>query len=252
MAVRTSFRPGEPTWVDLGSSDLPASHAFYSALFGWEAGEGDPAFGGYGMYTLGGKNVAGFAPLMFPGQPVAWTSYVSVGDADKTAALVAENGGQVHDVPMDVGDLGRMALFLDPAQAFLGVWQPRTMTGADVTHEEGTLGWIELNTHDLAAALPFYGAVFGWGAREDGDYTEFQLGTDSVAGAMTMPEQVPAEVPASWMPYFMASDPAAKATQAAELGATVIVAFMAVSNVAFSIVQDPQGAQFGLLKILAT
>jgi predicted enzyme related to lactoylglutathione lyase len=252
MAVRTSFKPGEPTWIDLGSSDLPGSHAFYSALFGWVAGEGDPAFGGYGMYTKDGKNVAGFAPLMFPGQPVAWTSYVSVDDADKTAALVTENGGTVHAAPMDVGDLGRMALFMDPVQGFLGVWQPRAMTGADLTDEEGTLSWIELSTRDLPTALDFYGKVFGWTVQKSDDYNEFQLDGTSVAGAMTAPEGAPAERPSFWMPYFGADDPAGQATRAGELGATVLVPYMEVGGVAFSVVTDPQGATFGLLKILAS
>lgn len=247
MPARTAYRPGEPTWIDLASSDLTVSHAFYTQLFGWEAGESSEDFGGYGMYTLGGKNVAGFAPLMFPGQPVAWSSYVSVEDADKTAALVRDNGGQVHAEPMDVGDLGRMAFFVDPASAYIGIWQPRAMTGADVTQEEGTLGWIELSSRDLPGVLDFYTNVFGWTVSAGPDYTEFQLGGDSVAGAMTMPEMVPAEVPANWMPYFITADPRAKAEQVSAFGGTVLVPFGEAPGVFYSVVMDPLGASFGLL-----
>lgn len=247
MPERTSYQPGEPTWIDLASPDLPGSHAFYNALFGWEAGEGDPDFGGYGMYTLNGKSIAGFAPLMFPGQPVAWSSYVSVADADRTTALVKENGGQVHAEPMDIGDLGRMAFCVDPGNGYFGIWQPRAMTGADVIHEEGTLGWIELSSRSLNRVLGFYEAVFGWSVRDDGDYKEFQLGDRSVAGAQSMPEMVPAEVPAFWMPYFITADPRAKAEQAAELGARILLPHGSAEHVEFSVVLDPQGAQFGLL-----
>lgn len=247
MTTRTSYRPGEPTWIDLASSDLAGSHSFYTQLFGWEAGESDPDFGGYGMYTLGGKNVAGFAPLMFPGQPVAWSCYISVEDADKTAALVRDNGGQVHAEPMDVGDIGRMAFFVDPAQGHFGIWQPKTMTGAEVIQEEGTLGWVELSSRDLPGVLGFYQAVFGWSVKDDGDYKEFQLESDSVAGATAMPEMVPAEIPAFWMPYFTAADVRAKAEQAGSLGGTVLLPYMSAEGVEFSVVRDPQGASFGLL-----
>jgi predicted enzyme related to lactoylglutathione lyase len=247
MPDRSSYQPGEPTWVDLASPDLPGSHAFYSALLGWEAGESDPDFGGYGMYTLNGKNVAGFAPLMFPGQPVAWSSYVSVADASATAELVTQHGGTVHAEPMDIGDLGRMAFFVDPGNGYLGIWQPKAMTGADVIQEEGTLGWIELSSRSLPDVLGFYEGVFGWSVRDDGDYKEFQVGTLSVAGAQAMPEMVPAEVPAFWMPYFITADPRAKAEQAAELGARILLPYGSAPDVEFSVVLDPQGAQFGLL-----
>lgn len=247
MVDRTSYQPGEPTWIDLASSDLAASHAFYGSLFGWDAGEGDPDFGGYGMYTLGGKSIAGFAPLMFPGQPEAWSCYISVEDADKTAGLVTQYGGQVHAEPMDVGDLGRMAFFVDPRQGYLGIWQPKAMTGADVIQEEGTLGWVELSTRDLPGVLDFYSGVFGWSTRDDGGYTEFQIGSLSVAGATDMPEMVPAEVAAFWMPYFIAGDVRAKAAQAGELGGTVLLPFGTGGGVEFSVVRDPQGASFGLL-----
>ena len=60
---------------------------------------------------------------------------------------------------------------------------------------------------------------------------------------------VPAQVPSSWMPYFTASDPAAKAQQAAELGATVLVPMMDFPGGTFSVVQDPPGSTFGLLRL---
>jgi predicted enzyme related to lactoylglutathione lyase len=252
MPDRSSYHPGEPTWIDLASSDLDASHAFYTSLFGWTAGDSDPDFGGYGMYTLGGKSVAGFAPLMFPGQPVAWSCYVSVEDADKTAELVKQNSGQVHAEPMDVGDLGRMAFFVDPAGGYLGIWQPKAMTGADVIQEEGTLGWIELSSRDLPGVLDFYKNVFGWSAHKQEDYTEFQMDGGSLAGAMPMPDTVPAEVPAFWMPYFIAADIRAKADQAAGLGATILMPFGTAPGVEYAVLMDPLGASFGLLNVIAT
>ena len=73
--------------------------------------------GGYRMCLLRDKIVAGLGPLMDEGQPPSWTTYVSVDDADKTAARVTEAGGQVLVEPMDVMAAGRMAVFMDPTSA---------------------------------------------------------------------------------------------------------------------------------------
>jgi hypothetical protein len=51
------------------------------------------------------------------------------------------------------------------------------------------------------------------------------------------------------MPYFRAEDPAAKAQEAAGLGATVLVPFTEMANVAFSVVADPHSSAFGLLRV---
>lgn len=249
MTEKTSYQPGEPTWVDLGTPDMDKTVAFYGSLFGWTFGGGDEAFGGYGMFVKEGKQVCGVMPLMSPEMPSVWTSYLSTDNADKSAALVAENGGSVHAAPMDVGDLGRMAIFADPSGAAFGVWQPGTMTGAQVIDDEGTFTWTELSTRDQAKAQPFYGAVFGWEPKVAEGYTEFQLAGTSVAGCMDMPEMVPTEVPSYWMPYFAASDPAAKAEEAAGLGATVLVPSMDFPGGTFSVVSDPHGATFGLLRL---
>ena len=63
-------------------------------------------------------------PQMNPDMPPWWTTYVSVADADATTAAVTANGGQVLMPPMDVLDVGRMAIFMDPAGAMFSVWQP--------------------------------------------------------------------------------------------------------------------------------
>jgi len=247
MTDKSSYSPGEPTWIDLGSPDPDASVAFYSALFGWTATEGTPEFGGYRNFLRDGKTVAGLMPLMSPEQPPVWSSYISVADCDKTDALVQEAGGMVYAPPMDVGPLGRMAVYADPSGAAFGTWQPRQHTGAQLVSEEGTFAWTELSTRDQAAVHPFYAKVFGWHAKVEGGYTEFQLGGTSVAGCMDMPEMVPSEVPSYWMPYFAASDPAAQATKAAQLGGTVVVPLMDFPGGQFAVVQDPHGSTFGLL-----
>jgi len=212
MSERTSYEPGIPCWVDLGSPDLDASVEFYSALFGWEVPESENVeqTGGYRRATKNGRDVAGMMPLMQEGQPPAWSNYISVEDADATVAKVKEAGGTVMAEPMDVMDLGRMAIFADPTGAVLGIWQPGTFIGAEVVNETGAVVWNELNTRDPEAAKSFYGAVFGWGfeAREfeTGTYNTIKVGEDNVGGMIDITGRAPDEVPAHWLVYFAVED----------------------------------------------
>src|SRR5256885_8476054 len=51
-----------------------------------------------------------------------------------------------------------------------------------------------------------------------GDYTEFQLDGQSIAGGMDMNPMVPAEVPSYWMVYFGADDVDKAHKKAIDLG----------------------------------
>ena len=250
MPEKKSYAPGEPTWADVATHDIDASIAFYTGLFGWECERGtEEEFGGYSTFLKDGKRLAGIMPAMSPEQPIVWSCYVSSDDAAKTTELVEGAGGTVLAPPMDVADLGTMAVYLDSHGAAIGIWQPKAHTGAELVEEEGVLSWIELSSRDQGKAKEFYTSVFGWGLNENPGYSEYTLGGHSVAGMLDMPEMVPAQVPSYWMPYFQAGDPAAQAQKAASLGGTVLVPFMEMENVAFSVVMDPQGATFGLLNV---
>src|SRR3954470_15280017 len=108
MSERTSYEPGTPSWVDLSTPDPAAAKRFYGELFGWEAEEaGSPEeTGGYAMFTLRGKNVAGVSPLMSDDQPAVWWSAVPPDAAGGVAARAKDAGGQAIVEPMDVMDAG--------------------------------------------------------------------------------------------------------------------------------------------------
>src|SRR5512142_1648915 len=92
----TTTTPGTPNWVDLASPDVGRSTTFYSGLFGWDAEvQPEPEAGGYTMFRLNGKAVAGVGPIMMEGQPAAWTTYVATDDADDTTDRVTQAGGTV-------------------------------------------------------------------------------------------------------------------------------------------------------------
>ncbi|MDQ1711802.1 MAG: uncharacterized protein QOE45_1252 [Frankiaceae bacterium] len=250
MTDTPEYAPGTPSWVDLGTPDIPAATTFYGTLFGWRADE-VPGGGGYAMLSLDGRNVAALGPQQDPGPP-HWTTYISVEDADKTTELVQTAGGTVLAAPMDVFDAGRLAVYADPTGAAIAVWQPNTMKGADVTGVPGSYCWTELSTRDAEAAKKFYNDVFGWNAHAgsiDGNpYTEFKVGEKSVAGMMPMGDDMPAEVPAHWMPYFEVADTDRTVTEATALGGGVTVPAMDIPTVGrFAILSDPQGAMFGVI-----
>src|SRR6478672_3795622 len=96
MGERTSYAAGTPSWVDLGSPDTAAAATFYGGLFGWAAEiDPRPEAGGYGMFTLRGKQVAGIGPQMNADMPPFWTVYVTVTDVDAALKAVTANGGTI-------------------------------------------------------------------------------------------------------------------------------------------------------------
>jgi len=257
MPERTSYEPGTPCWVDLGSPDLDASIEFYGALFGWQVppSENVEQTGGYRRATKNGVDVAGMMPLMQEGQPPAWTTYVSVADAAATAAAVTDAGGSVIAEPMDVMGLGTMAVFADPTGAVFGIWQPGTFPGAGIVNEPGALSWNELNTRDLEGAKAFYGTVFGWTFEDNdmgeaGTYTTINPGENMVGGILNMAERgVPDEIPAHWQVYFAVEDTDAAVAQATGSGGSVMVPPMKVPAGRFSILVDPHGASFAVIAL---
>ena len=247
-------RENRPVWVDLSSSDADASRDFYAKLFGWDVEVNpDPQYGGYGLARIGGKDVAGVGPKMSPEAPTAWNFYIGSDDAEATAQKVQAAGGTVIAAPFDVGDQGRMAVFQDPTGAFISVWQTTQMGGFQ-TDAPGSYGWAELSARGLERAIPFYEQVFGWSTRTSpmgegqGDYTEFQVDGQSVAGGLEISPGLPAEVPSYWMVYFAVDDVDDAFRRAIDGGATEMVAPQEFPGGRFAIVSDPQGAMFGLLK----
>lgn len=254
MTDTPTYAPGTPSWVDLGTSDVEGAKAFYSALFGWEAFTfPDPAAGGYGMFLLNGKQVAGVGPLTNRDQPSAWSTYIATDDANSTADAVRQAGGRVVVEPMDVFDAGRMAVLQDPTGAHFCAWQAGTHTGAEVVNQTGSFAWNELYTRDLETAKAFYNSVFGWEADthpmgEGGTmYTEWKLNDRTIGGAMDMNTlEIPSDVPPHWLTYFVVDDCDASVAKAQELGATVVVPTMDIEPGRFSILFDPQGAVFAV------
>ena len=248
MSERTSYAPGTPSWVDMGSPDPAAAAVFYGALFGWTVEPDErPEAGGYALATLRGKRVAGLGPAQNPGMPPFWAVYVTVEDADASLKEAEAAGATVIVPAMDVLDAGRMGVLADPVGSFISVWQPRATIGAELVNETGTFGWNELATTDLAAATAFYTKVFGWGIADGSSDAGriFTVNGDMVCGAHQAGD---GEFPA-WSVWFTVDDCDASAAQVVELGGSVMMPPNDMDFGRGAVVADPQGAVFGLAAV---
>lgn len=115
----------------------------------------------------------------------------------------------------------------------------------------GQFTWYELTTPDVAAAMKFYPRFTGWGTLPfDSDYMMFTRDNVPVAGIFRMTDEMRAQgIPPNWMPYVESDDVDATATRAKSLGAQVLVGPGDIPGTGrFAVVQDPQGAVFGVYK----
>lgn len=246
----TQYEHGVPSWCDLGA-DMAKAKPFYTGLFGWDIQEGPPEAGGYAIAHLRGKTVCGLGPQQNPGPPY-WTTYINVISADEAIKLVKANGGMVYMEPMDVMDVGRMAIAADPTGAAFGVWQPKSHIGAQLINEPNTMCWNELITTDTEAAKKFYRAVFGWGEEThtgEVTYTEWKIDGRSIGGMMAKNDMMPKEMPSNWGVYFAVTDTDATVKQAASLGAHVIMPPTDIEPGRFAVLVDPAGAVFNVLAL---
>jgi predicted enzyme related to lactoylglutathione lyase len=258
MPERKSYAPGTPCWVDLLARNRADAQSFYGALFGWtfEDSIGPEGEVIYTQCYSGGHNVAGMGEMSEEmaagGMPQVWTTYIATADADAAAAAVEAAGGTVMMPPMQIMDVGRMAMFTDPTGAAFAVWEPGTHFGAALVNEPVSLSWNELDTRDPDRAIAFYTEVFGWSAdthTEPMPYTEWKLDGDTIGGMMPMPPMVPAEVPSFWLTYFAVADVDASSARVQELGGAVLMPAMDIDVGRFAVVADPGGTTFALMQL---
>lgn len=253
MVTRDTVWPeGTPCWVDLGVSDIPRAIAFYSGVFGWNIPQGPPEAGGYSVASLGGRDVAGIGPATAPGQvPGSWTVYLAADNAAATVAKIKGAGGTVLMEPMDVMELGRMAIARDITGAAFGVWQGRRHTGVQVANAPGALTWNEHFSRDFEGAKAFYAAAFGY---EFGDmssdqftYATLLLNGHEVGGIGAYPAGTQESTQSAWNTYFGTADTDESVRQVAAAGGTVMRPAADSPYGRVAVVTDDQGAVFSLI-----
>lgn len=248
----SSYKPGTPSWIDLGSPNIDESAAFYGELFGWEVLPAMPDSGGYRICHYNGRPVAAFGAQTQPDIPPYWTTYVSVTDADAVVKAVETAGGTVLATPMEVPTQGRLAVFADPNGAVFSVWQPDQFVGAGVVNEPNTLTWNELTTRKPDRAIVFYSEVFGWTADaqpmgEGVDYTVWMLDGGPVGGMFPMDDNFPPDMPPFWLVYFAVADTDATLARARELGGAVQMEPRDTPQGRMAVLRDPHGGVFAVI-----
>jgi predicted enzyme related to lactoylglutathione lyase len=133
--------------------------------------------------------------------------------------------------------------------------QPADDSGeAHARYTPGTPCWVSLMVHDVAAALDFYGELFGWefapGPVRLGPYVRARLDGREVAGIGALPPD--RHLPVAWTPY-LACDDVDLAAEAVRLsGGTVGVGPLDADAAGrLAIGSDPSGAVFGLWQAAA-
>lgn len=251
-----AIRAGTFCWPELASRDREAALGFYGPLFGWRFVDDVTPAGTYTHALLGDREVGALRGLGAPGEAAAgpsfWLNYVAVPLVDAALDAVTGAGGQIVMGPYDAADNGRLAVVRDPSGATFAVWEAWKHPGAGVMGEAGALGWMQLNSSDLAAATAFYERAFGWSVRRDpmpqgGEYHIYAVDGVPFAGGMALPPGV--EAPSHWLVYFAVDDVDAAHAKAVSLGATSYVKPMDIPGTArFAVLADPQGAAFAVLR----
>ncbi|GLZ13844.1 hypothetical protein Acsp04_40790 [Actinomadura sp. NBRC 104425] len=246
--VTTNQPEGTPTWLELGVPDLEAAGRFYGGVLDWELRDQGPETGGYRLCLLRGEPVAGVMRSTEEGAACGWTVYFATGDCDGAAKRAADAGGEVVHEPMDVMNLGRMAIVTDAVGAGLGLWQGRAHIGARLVNEPGALVWNELVTGDADEAREFYRNLFDYTTEPiagDMDYTLLRRPDGHEVGGI---HGEPGAASSQWLSYFEVDDvdSAVRAVQAA--GGALDGEPWNSPYGRMAHVRDPFGAEFRLVR----
>lgn len=248
---------GVPCWIDLSTSDKPRAIEFYGGLFDWTAEESGEEFGHYSIVSKGDAEVGGMmqkTPDMGE-TPDLWSIYLAVEDAAATIEKATSLGAQRAVPPLPIGDMGTMAVVLDPTGAAVGIWQPDRFSGFARSGEVGLPVWFEVQTRDMAGAEAFYREVFGLEVaqprpgHEGPPYSMLMKDGVERAGIFDMTGIVPDEVPAYWTVYFGVADVDDAMRYVEANGGTIITPKMEAGGMTWATVADPMGAPFVLMQV---
>jgi predicted enzyme related to lactoylglutathione lyase len=122
----SSAGEGVFVWDELGTTDADGAQRFYEAVFGWTTTVMGEEYGGYRIFNRGETRIAGLMAVPDPSMPPAWQPYVAVEDPDATTVRALELGGSALLEPMDVPNVGRIAILRDPQGATFGIIRGET------------------------------------------------------------------------------------------------------------------------------
>jgi len=250
-------------WYELLTSDLAKAKAFYHKIFHWRIADSGQAEMHYCINhaldpQTGDEHPVGGMMQIDPEQcgevKPSWLGYISVADVDRQIAAITEAGGQELMPPMDIPDVGRIAMVTDvqgvPFYIMKPIGDQPSLAFAFDRPQLGHCAWNELVSADTESAKAFYFSQFQW--HKDGEMPlgpglnyEFLKG-QTVFGAM-MP-MLGNAVSAQWNYYFRVVDIDLAASHIVELGGQIVSGPDPIPGGEFSMnAKDPQSVPFALV-----
>jgi predicted enzyme related to lactoylglutathione lyase len=240
---------GRFIWHELLTTDTAAAATFYARVLPWRTQPSNMP--GYTIFMAGGAQVGGLMalPEEGAGTPAHWLVYVGTPDVDATVIQAQSLGARVCKAATDIPSVGRFAVLADPQGATFAVFTP-SGGPPPVQPEQGAFSWHELQTTDVAAALRFYGELFGWskGVSHDmgamGIYQLFDHGGTGIGGMCNT--QGPS-TPPSWLSYVHVADSNRAVASAKAAGGRLLHGPVEVPGSSWiALFLDPQGGAFAV------
>ncbi|OIP33145.1 MAG: hypothetical protein AUK47_19490 [Deltaproteobacteria bacterium CG2_30_63_29] len=203
-----SKNKGTFLWYDLMTTDIEAAKAFYTEVIGWKTAPFQGGDGDYTMFMVGEQPMGGM--MLLPeqaqamGAPPHWMAYVGTPDVDATVSLAKKLGATVPMPPMEIPEVGRFAVIIDPQGAAISAFQPSSDMPLPAP-EPGRVSWNELMSADAEAGLKFYSKLFGWEKTDSmdmgpmGTYQMFGQNGKTYGGMMNRPAEMPMS---AWLYYI--------------------------------------------------
>lgn len=242
---------GRFVWHELMTSDTAAAAVFYPKVLAWRTAPSNMP--GYTIWMAGQTQIGGLmAQPAGGGAPPHWLIYVGTPNVDATCTQAQGLGARLCKAPQDIPNVGRFAVLADPQGATFAVFTPAA--GAPppgATPTQGGFSWHELATTDVAAALRFYGELFGWrkGPGHDmgsgrGVYQLFEHAGTQVGGIHAVPGSASAP---TWLSYVQVADSSRAVTAAKAAGGSLVHGPMEVPGGSWiAVMTDPQGGAFAV------
>lgn len=112
--------------LELNSTDVDKSKAFYGKLFEWTLEDTKIGDLDYTMIKVGKGTGGGMMEQLIPGAGSAWLPYVDVQDIKASTQKAQSLGAKVMKDVSEVADMGWLSIIVDPTGAMLGLWQTKS------------------------------------------------------------------------------------------------------------------------------
>ena len=241
---------GRFVWHELLTNDTAGAAAFYPKVLPWRTAPS--SMPGYTIWMAGQTQIGGLMalPSEAGSTPPHWLVYVGTPNVDSTCSQAQGLGARIVKPPADIPNVGRFAVLSDPQGATFAVFTPGGGPPPGTPPVQGGFSWHELATTDVAAALRFYGQLFGWtkGPGHDmgamGIYQLFEHGGTQAGGICNV--QGPSTAP-SWLSYVHIADSGRAVAAAKAAGGRLLHGPMEVPGGSWiAMMMDPQGGAFAV------